>query len=94
MTESAWRKAQKSGMQRTRWLRGDGDGPKHASGQSEVKPTAFHCLDDTEEGSESQGNADELSLDDDPRVNTGLNRLIDIIVNTANSKPRVGGDDG
>ena len=93
MTDSNGREEKKIGIQPTTRGGAVSGGTEQASEQSEVKPTDFHRLDHTEESSESQERVGEVALDDDPRVNIGLNRLIDMIVNRPHSKPRVGVED-
>jgi len=94
VTESNWRETRKSRVQRTIGLLADGEGPEHASDRSEGKPPTVRRLEPTKtEASESRGSVDEAPLDDDPRVIMGLNRLIDIIADTPNSKPRAGAKD-
>ena len=93
MTDSNGREEKKKGIQATPRGGAVSGGTEPASEQSEVKPTDFHRLDHTEESSESQERVGEVALDDDPRVNIGLNRLIDMILNRPHSKPRVGVED-
>ena len=94
VTDSNGRETRKSRVQRTIGLLADGGGPEHASDRSEREPPTVRRLEPNEtEVSESRKSVDEVPLDDDPRVIIGLNRLINIIANTPNSKPRVGAKD-
>ena len=83
----------KKGAQRTSRGRGFDDGPEQEAEGAEGKSHRFRRIEHTEEGVESRERNDEAPLDDDPRVIIGLNRLIDIIVNTPNENSGVATDD-
>ena len=93
MTDSNGREEKKIGIQPTTGRGTVSVGTEQGSEQPEVKPTDFHRFDHTEESSESQERVGEVAFDDDPRVNIGLNRLIDMIVNRPHSKLGVGVED-
>lgn len=87
VTESNWRKGERDHWQRGPRGRGVEEGSEHKTERSDGNRLNFSISKRDEETSESRQSVDETPLDDDPRVIIGLNRLIDMIVNTPNPNP-------
>ncbi len=70
-----------------------GDGQGHPGESPERKPQDTSHLGSDEETFKAETRPDESALDDDPRVRIGLDRFIDMLMNTPSQNSKIVRDD-